>query len=257
MRNLLVCLVALLLVAACRSGGSEEALRKGNKLLNSKNPQDWEKAVPYFKETIRLEIEARTQLARAYKKIARDKLLKGDSILNSAADKRKAATLRSQLGSSLATFEIYYEALSNLEAAVAITPNDKFLHYYLGVCHGQLSRSRKTDGEAFLEMEQAIQAYRTALRLDSDFTDALYGLAMVYLAKGDYKEGVKYVQQVLQKEPKNTRARFALAQFYFRLKQYARAESVYRQLLELLPRRSHQRKIIKQNLRKLEVMRTR
>lgn len=247
-------LLMLFVWVGCQSE-SESAFRTANKKIGSKNPLDWQKSIVYYRQSIELEIKARYKLAKAYKKIAKRYLkeagykLSEEQILNQT--KRNA---KIQLAAGLNEFGIYNSAVSNLLEAKKIRPVDKDVYYYLGVSYSQLSRAAKDDGQTTLLMGKASEAYRQAIKIDPEYTKAMYGLSMLHLYAKQYDAAVKLLNRVIVLKPKGRKAYFALARTYYGQGKFRKAESIYQMLLEIISKKDYRRKIIKRNLKKLRSM---
>lgn len=57
---------------------------------------------------------------------------------------------------------------------------------------------------------KAIDSYREAIKLNSQFADAYYWLARVYFETGNYNQAVNYYKEVLRLQPDNTQAEYWL-----------------------------------------------
>jgi len=85
---------------------------------------------------------------------------------------------------------------------------------------------------------EAAEAFKNALRVDSDDADALLGLAEVYGYLHKYQEAVDFFKDVLRVEPKeaiHTRALLGLAHAYEGLDRYQEAIEVYNDLIRTHP----------------------
>jgi tetratricopeptide (TPR) repeat protein len=67
----------------------------------------------------------------------------------------------------------FQEAENNLKLALENEPDNKQLHFSLGVVYDNLGDS-----------EKAIKAYEDAIAIDSDYFDAIYNLGALYFNKG-------------------------------------------------------------------------
>ena len=247
--------VLLLLLGGCGKSVSEEAFAKGKKLQQSGRPGDLEESIKYFKQSIELEMRARNQLVTAYKTLAQQAMSKaGWSMDDDALDKHVRSNVAGQAGVSAISLGLFHTAVTNFREALALTPNDRFLHFYLGVCYAQLSISAAELGERTLLQQQALEAYETALRIDPAYDNAAYGVAIIHLARGQYKQAVDRLLEIMNRSPKETRVYFALARAWYGLKEYGKAESMYRVLLDLLPARSPQLEQVKKNMTILRQM---
>ena len=82
--------------------------------------------------------------------------------------------------------------------------------------------------------DDAEKAYKQALALDPSNDDAMTGLAMAYVEKGNNKEAAELLRKATDKDP-NPRSLMQLAGTYEQMKEYAMAVEVLRRALELQP----------------------
>lgn len=60
------------------------------------------------------------------------------------------------------------------------------------------------------KFDQAISAYKTALKMDKNSTLAMYEMAFSYMEKGDYKNAVKWSSKVIKKKEDNMLASYII-----------------------------------------------
>lgn len=63
---------------------------------------------------------------------------------------------------------------------------------------------------------EAIEAYEKALGLSPDWTEALHGLAMAYMHKGDLDQAIKVGLRIVELDPEDAFAHTSLSMFYQR-----------------------------------------
>ncbi len=137
-------------------------------------------------------------------------------------------------------------AIENAQNAINFLPTDANLYFIIGVSLFQLSK--------VLEDKSKIQEYLSrseinlekAIKINPDYFDARYSLALVKIEKGDFKSALEHLDYVLNIEPKNISALFARARVYYEIGELLKARDDYSKLLEiLLPNDPRRRKVIK------------
>ena len=97
------------------------------------------------------------------------------------------------IGEFYATFNAAGEAITALEAAAKLAPEDARLHRALGEAY------RKA-----LRLDEAIASYQLAVRFDAKDRRAFYDLADLYRSQGAYDDALKLYRRQLDIEPKHT-----------------------------------------------------
>ena len=98
------------------------------------------------------------------------------------------------------------KAQSALQKAIEADPNNKVLHFNIGVTFDNMSSSShesKKHEEAFQFMNKSVESYKKAIELDPNYTDAYFNLGALYYNQsitvksiaGDY-DGEKYEKEV-------------------------------------------------------------
>jgi tetratricopeptide (TPR) repeat protein len=75
-------------------------------------------------------------------------------------------------------------------------------------------------------LDDAIQAYRKALRIDPDYPDALHAVAMTYAAKEMLDEAIEAGKKLIEVAPEDELAYTSLSIFYQRKGMIAEAEHI-------------------------------
>ena len=197
--------------------------RAAKKLARSNKPEDWEKAIKEFEDIINIQVEAREYQGLLYRKLAERHM----------------------------QYEHWNDAVKYLKKALEILPNEGILHYRLGVCYSQLSRS--ADNKKRKEfIKKAEQEYKLALKLNPDLTGPLFGLGIIYFyVYNDYDKGIEYMTKVLQKDPRNIDAHFALGRFYYEMGDLSKSLEFYKALLGLVPEDSEEYEQVKKNIARI------
>lgn len=115
-------------------------------------------------------------------------------------------------------------ALQNLTTAVDLNPRSTFAHFYRGEL---LAKEGK--------FTDAIRDYERALKLKHYFTDARFGLAVVYLQQQRLKEATDACELILQIDRRDVRAYKCLGRILMERKDFAEASKVYERGLAYLP----------------------
>jgi tetratricopeptide (TPR) repeat protein len=80
--------------------------------------------------------------------------------------------------------------------------------------------------------DKAIEKYLQALRIDQDFIEAHYNLALIYIEKQDYRSAIEHLTEVLSQAPTHTRANVTLARIYAAQGKWAPARERLQQALK-------------------------
>jgi tetratricopeptide (TPR) repeat protein len=130
------------------------------------------------------------------------------------------------------------DAIHTLSSAIRKFPSNFQMHYYLGVA---LEQTLKNDTEA-------VEAFRTAIRLDLSFADSYYHLAKLYLNQ-DPKLAEENLLACLRLDPHHLSAEYSLGRLY--LKTGRQAEG--RALIDAFERQQQAEKLKVQQKPSLEV----
>jgi tetratricopeptide (TPR) repeat protein len=115
-------------------------------------------------------------------------------------------------------------ALQNLTTAVDLNPRSMFALFYRGELLAK--EGKYTD---------AIRDYERALALKHYFTDARFGLAMVFLQRQDLQKGKENCERILVIDRRDVRAYKCLGRILMERKDFAEASKVYERGLAYLP----------------------
>jgi tetratricopeptide (TPR) repeat protein len=85
------------------------------------------------------------------------------------------------------------------------------------------------------QYQQAIDAYRSAIRLKPDYPDANYNLGMAYSSLGQYKEAIEAYKKALRVKPDHETAYYNLGHAYSNLKKYDESIKAFRQSIRNKP----------------------
>jgi tetratricopeptide (TPR) repeat protein len=130
--------------------------------------------------------------------------------------------------------KMYGLALDHLERAIEIQPENPILFYYAGVSSARLAKSRVEEGERNELLTDAEEYYLRSIELDPRYSEANYGLAVLYLFELDRPVAAREpLQRVIEDEPRNDRAHMLLARSYAATGEVQRAAELYDEAAEL------------------------
>ena len=119
----------------------------------------------------------------------------------------------------------YYEELINLlKKRTQMNPHHALASFYLGLALARLSRSN-----------EAIEAYKQAIRNEPDDPGFRYNLGVTYLKSGNHREAVEVFKQALRIKPDDAEALLNLGFSYGELGRHQDAIKAYNQAIRIKP----------------------
>jgi cytochrome c-type biogenesis protein CcmH/NrfG len=85
------------------------------------------------------------------------------------------------------------------------------------------------------EYQQAIEAYKHAVKLNPEYADANYNLGMAYSSLGQYKEAIEAYKRAIRIKPDYEAAYYNLGHAYSNLKQYDNSVKAFRHAIRYKP----------------------
>lgn len=131
----------------------------------------------------------------------------------------------------------YQNALHYLLLSLETFNDDTYLYYNAGLCTAHIGKYYQLKSGALAGAEwykKAKQYYTRALELDENYTEALYGLAILLVFEThEPEQGISYLLRIKEHERYNTDARFLLAYAYYITGGYRQALLEYEELEKL------------------------
>jgi tetratricopeptide (TPR) repeat protein len=110
--------------------------------------------------------------------------------------------------------------LAGLQYLLALNPSSPSAYYALAVHHERQGR-----------LEEAVQRYDEALRLDPDHVKAHFGRGNILFKRGDYDGAISSYHEVLKRDPTIAAASYNLGNALFELALYERAARAYEEAI--------------------------
>jgi tetratricopeptide (TPR) repeat protein len=111
---------------------------------------------------------------------------------------------------------MYGKALEAIEDAIRIHPEQHGLFIYRGISAARFAKALKNEAERDQYMRIAEDSYLRAIAIDPSSTQAMYGLAVLYIYELDKAENaLPLVEGILRRESKNVDAMFLLAAVHY------------------------------------------
>lgn len=140
----------------------------------------------------------------------------------------------SRLGEAYLDRHDWTPAIDSLKKAIEYGRSGSQDHFLLAVAYANRARGTR-DAE---DIKKAELHYKTALELNHNFYQAMYGLAVLnYYIKGAKKDAVKQLTELIDSNPEYYRARFALARIYYTENRPARALRIYEEMYDILKKK--------------------
>ncbi len=129
---------------------------------------------------------------------------------------------------------MYGAAYDTLKQAIDIYPENPILFYYSAVCAARMSRAQVLEEDRERWLERSVTLYRRAIDLDPGYSDALYGLSVLYVFELERPEEAEaLLETMLTVESKEIEGRFLLAGVYYRLGKLEQALELYKEIESL------------------------
>ncbi|HYV11280.1 MAG TPA: CHAT domain-containing protein [Pyrinomonadaceae bacterium] len=129
------------------------------------------------------------------------------SILQNAANEHRDANALHQLGQFYLAERQFDKAIDQLEAALALSPNDATIHSDLGTAlleKGKLQQTGSDQGKAGESFEKSLTHLNKALELDNSRLEALFNRALLYSALGLPEKAEQDWKLYIQKDPNSS-----------------------------------------------------
>lgn len=137
------------------------------------------------------------------------------------------------LGLEYFGLEMYQLALDSFREALFYYPEDPDIAYHLGVASARLSRGVLESEEREEHLKLAEAYYRRALDIDGDHTNSAYALSILYhFEVGRSAEAIPLLEDILEGNKGEYRARLLLGRVYASLGDIDRAIAAYESVVE-------------------------
>ncbi|MER3445400.1 MAG: hypothetical protein C4291_00560 [Candidatus Dadabacteria bacterium] len=105
----------------------------------------------------------------------------------------------------------YGRAEDEFRKLLRLNPEHKEAHYYLG----RIYEIRAQDNEDFESMEEAMNKYQEAIKIDPDYIDARIRLGGLYVKSGFYEGAMRELENALRINPNSAEAHAAMGNAYY------------------------------------------
>ncbi|MBQ9630354.1 MAG: tetratricopeptide repeat protein [Treponema sp.] len=138
------------------------------------------------------------------------------------------------LGSRYLDQKMYGEALECYRKALDYYPDNQNLYYYVAICAGYMAHAsldfdasnRFEKRQNYLNLSES--AYLRALAIDDRYTNALYGLAVLYVFYFDRtQDAIPHLEKLLTIDTGHTDAKLLLANAYYRTQNFQASVDMY------------------------------
>lgn len=204
----------MLMLTACRDDDKEmledlkvfETQRYEGEELSEERIAELTETIAEYEEIVERRVEATAQLGEHYK----------------------------MLGIEFIRRDMYGEALKYLEKTLDYYPENEVIFYLCAACSARMAKAKvNSPGEQDELFQEAEKYYLRAIELDNQFSQALYGLSVLYIFELDrIPDAEPYLNRLLKKEEKNTSAMFLLARVYIYLGNIEGAIQLYEQIIK-------------------------
>lgn len=234
MNNRVLIILSLLLLSPLLSCDKldEQAQKFGKRRLEKLSGQreDWEKKIKDLESKIQQCVTDSNRLGLFYRKMADE-----HARLNNYHQAMKYYELAIKYGETRA--EVYHDL-----AAVQAT-------------QARFERNAANNQKSFAIGQKALVNYNKALLKHKDRPSSLFGKGLLlYYVLDRQTEGVRILQELRIKDPKNTRLLFALGRIYFEREQYKEALSAYQSILSLTDSKSEEHKQAESNINQILIL---
>ncbi len=144
------------------------------------------------------------------------------------------------LGTRYVDSKMYGEALKYFQEALKYYPNNQNLYYYVGLCGGYMSHAALDFGgtgsyeQKYNYLKLSEEAYKRALEIDDRYTNAMYGLAVLYVFELDESvKAIPLLEKLLSIDTRHTDAMFVLARAYYQNFEFEKSVAMYDKIMSV------------------------
>ncbi len=134
--------------------------------------------------------------------------------------------------------QLYGQAFDVLQEAIIAQPENHVLHYLAGASAGVIGKSQS---DLALQEEfygRAERSYRRAIEIEPNYTDALYGLAVLYAFEtNEPLNAIEPLERILDRNDAHIPSLFVLARSHAALGSLDEAVAAYDRIIEASPDR--------------------
>ncbi len=139
--------------------------------------------------------------------------------------------------------ELYGPALDALDEAIRIEPRNQILHHLAGVAAGFLGKSQAEPQVRSAYYARAERSYELAIEAAPNYTDARYGLAVLYVFEiGEPVKAIPHLEHVLERNESHVPSLFVLARAHVALGNIDDAIGAYDRVIRVATDRETRRR---------------
>lgn len=208
-------IVSAVLILLCFTGCQDDNERILDRLMEMSEFGD-NNVTPY-------EIEEMNAAVSQYRDYVDDLMFKTERV----------ETYYKMLALAYMDLEMYGPAYDSLLEAVRIDPNNPKISYFAAICSAKIAKATVQSTLKAQYLQWAEQHYLNAISNRKDYSDALYGLSVLYVF--ELKEPLKaepHIQHLITRRPSDMEALFVLTHILVAKGDIVGAAAVYDQIIE-------------------------
>ncbi|GMO46561.1 MAG: tetratricopeptide repeat protein [Termitinemataceae bacterium] len=146
----------------------------------------------------------------------------------------QTATYWKILGTRFADKQMYLEALDSFEKAIQYTPDDEVLHFLSATNAAYAAKSQHTQQLAMKYFDISQLAYKRAIELQSEYSQARYGLAVLYIYElNKPQDGIEQLLHYMEGRSNDAQAMMMMARALYMTGDFAGAVDWYDRAIPL------------------------
>jgi tetratricopeptide (TPR) repeat protein len=140
------------------------------------------------------------------------------------------------LGQEYLRQQLFGPGYDTLQEAIRFQPENHVLHYLAGAAAGVIGKSQADlrERERYLRLSE--RSYLRAIELEPEYTDALYGLGVLYAFElNEPLAAIRQLDKLLERNDQHIPALFVIARSYVAIGSLDDAVSAYDRIIEVSP----------------------
>ncbi|GMO62081.1 MAG: tetratricopeptide repeat protein [Termitinemataceae bacterium] len=129
---------------------------------------------------------------------------------------------------------MYVQAVDALTRAIEYSPIDETLHYMLGLNAAYVAKSSYANGQHQRYLDMSLAAYKRAIELAEDYTQAHYAIAVLYIYElNESEEGIKHLTSYMKARSNDPDAMMMMARAQYMIGSLSEAVDWYQRSIPL------------------------